>query len=70
MTYVDQDGDPSTTNSSVTNLTLDVSADVVFAGLTGSATCAKTVTPYLGKCTARRILRAYRLMSSLSVWTM
>ena len=33
MTYVDQDGDPSTVNSSVTNLTLDPSAEVVFAGL-------------------------------------
>jgi hypothetical protein len=33
MTYVDQDGDPSTVDSSVTNLTLDPSAEVVFAGL-------------------------------------
>ena len=49
MTYVDQDGDPSTTNSSVTNLTLDPSAEVVFAGLYWSGDVpAKTGDATLG----------------------
>ena len=49
MTYVDQDGDPSTTNSSVTNLTLDPSAEVVFAGLYWSGDApAKTGDATLG----------------------